>query len=64
MKESNGLLQTDGKRPDGLILLPWRKGRCLVWNITIVNIIAASYFTAISTEAGSAAQLAASHKEI
>ena len=28
-KEPNGLLRTDGKRPDGLTLLPWREGRYL-----------------------------------
>ena len=57
-KEPNGLLRTDRKRPDGLTLLPWREGRCLVWDVTIINTIAAS------TEAGSAAEFAASRKEV
>ena len=63
-KEPNGLLRTDGKRPDGLTLLPWREGRCLVRDVTIVNTIAASYLTSTSTEAGSAAELAALRKEV
>ena len=64
MKTPNGLLQTDGKRSDGLTLLPSREGRCLIRNVTIVNIIAASFLTVTSTEAGSAAEFAASRKEV
>ena len=63
-KEPNGLLRTDGKQPDGLTLLPWRESRCLVWDVTIINTIAASYLTATSTEAGSAAEFAASCKKV
>ena len=63
-KKPNGLLRTDGKRPDGLTLSPWREGRCLVWDVTIVNTIAASYLIATSSEAGSVAEFAASHEEV
>ena len=35
-KEPAGLVRTDGKRPDGLTLIPWREGRCLSWDVTIV----------------------------
>ena len=28
-KEPTGLLRSDGKRPDGVTLIPWAKGRCL-----------------------------------
>ena len=59
-KEPNGLLRTDGKRPDGPTLLPWGEGRCLVWDVTIINTIGASYLTVTSTKAGNAAELAAS----
>ena len=62
-KESNGLLRPDGKRHDGLTLLLWRDGRCLVWNVTIVNTKAASYLAATSAKASSVAELAASRKE-
>ena len=27
IKEPNGLARADGKRPDGLTLVPWREGR-------------------------------------
>ena len=29
-KEPVGLLRADGKRPDGLTLIPWHAGRCLI----------------------------------
>jgi len=29
-REPRGLLRSDGKRPDGLTLIPWREGRCLI----------------------------------
>ena len=29
IKEPTGLDRTDGKRPDGLTLVPWQSGRCL-----------------------------------
>ena len=28
-KEPTGLLRGDGKRPDGLTLVPWQAGKCL-----------------------------------
>jgi hypothetical protein len=28
------LSRDDGKRPDGLTLIPWATGRCLVWDFT------------------------------
>ena len=33
-KESSGLLD-DGKRPDGLTLVPWQNGWCLTWDATV-----------------------------
>ena len=42
-KEPAGLMRTDGKRPGGLTLIPWRKGRCLIWNATVADTTAASY---------------------
>jgi len=31
LKEPSGLLRTDGKRPDGVTLLPWKQGKCATW---------------------------------
>ena len=34
-KEPSGLLRSDGKRPDGLTLIPWKNGRCVTWDVTV-----------------------------
>jgi hypothetical protein len=34
--EPNGLSPDDGKRPDGMALVPWIKGQPLVWDVTVV----------------------------
>ena len=33
-KEPVGLVRTDGKRPDGLTLIPWQVGKPLTWDVT------------------------------
>ena len=35
--EPTGLSRTDGKRPDGITLTPWRRGLSLLWDATIVS---------------------------
>jgi hypothetical protein len=62
-KEPHGLLRTDGKRPDGLTLIPWREGRCATWDVTVCHTTAASYLEASSTTTASAAEAAAKRKE-
>jgi hypothetical protein len=62
-KEPTGLVRSDGKRPDGLSLIPWREGRCLVWDVTVADTTAASYLHSTSVTAGSAAESAARRKE-
>jgi hypothetical protein len=63
IKEPQGLLRSDGKRPDGLTLIPWRDGRCATWDVTVTDTMATSYLHATSRTAGSAAEAAASRKE-
>jgi len=41
--EPKGLDRHDGKRPDGLTLVPWERGRCLVFDSTIVDTMADTY---------------------
>ena len=36
-KEPSGMSRTDGKRPGGLTLIPWQRGKSLVWDVTVVN---------------------------
>ena len=64
-REPAGLLRSDGKRPDGLTLIPWREGRCLVWDVIVIvaDTTAASYLPSTSISAGSAAELAAVRKQ-
>jgi len=30
-----GLFRSDGKRPDGLTLVPWQSGKSLCWDVTV-----------------------------
>jgi hypothetical protein len=61
-KEPNGLFRSDGKRPDGLTLIPWREGRCLCWDVTVICPLAASYLPSACGASGSVAELAADRK--
>ena len=62
-KEPSGLFRTDGKRPDGLTLVPWQSGRSLCGDVTVTCPLAESYVTGSAREAGAAAELATSRKE-
>jgi hypothetical protein len=62
VKEPQGLSRTDGKRPDGLTLIPWRSGRCLTWDVTVIDTFADSYLAQTSTVQGSASEIAAERK--
>ncbi|CAG9131822.1 unnamed protein product [Plutella xylostella] len=57
--EPPGLSRTDGKRPDGLTLVPWERGRSLLWDATCVSTFAASHLAGTARVAGSAAENAA-----
>ena len=61
-KEPVGLIRADGKRPDGITLVPWREGRSITWDVTIADTVADSYLAATSTAAGAAAEAAAVRK--
>jgi len=62
VKEPQGLNRTDGKRPDGLTLVPWHCGRSATWDVTVVHTLAASYIQQSATDAGSAAAAASERK--
>ena len=42
MLEPRGLYRTDGKRPDGVTIIPWEMGKQLVWDVTVVDALAPS----------------------
>ena len=62
VREPPGLSRSDGKRPDGLTLFPWKEGRSLVWDFTCVDTLAPSYISQTSKEAGKAANQAEKRK--
>jgi hypothetical protein len=62
IKEPTGLSRTDGKRPDGVTIIPWSRGRCLAWDVTVPDTFAASYVHLTAEDAGAAAEKAARNK--
>ena len=42
-KEPPGLLRDDGKRPDGMTMIPWTSGKPVTWDVTVVSPLAQSY---------------------
>ena len=63
VKEPAGLSRTDGKRPDGVTLVPWQAGRSAAWDVTVIDTLATSYLASTSVTPGSAAEIAAARKE-
>jgi len=61
-KEPSGLFRSDGKRPDGLTLVP-SSGKALCWDVTITCPLADAYIIAAARESDTAAELAASRNE-
>ena len=43
MLEPSSFSREDGKRPDSLTILPWANGRCLIWDVTCPDTLAASH---------------------
>ena len=62
VKKPTGLSRSDGRRPDGLILIPWQNGESLTWDVTVATTLADSYVNASANSAGGAAEMAASRK--
>ena len=62
-KEPVGLLRSDGKRPHGVTLVPWQSGKSLCWDATVTCPLAESYVDRAASEAGAAAEMAATRKE-
>jgi hypothetical protein len=60
--EPSGLCTADDRRPDGVSLIPWSKGKCLIWDFTCPDTLAPSHLSSTSTTVGSAAYLAEKNK--
>jgi hypothetical protein len=64
VREPVGLFRNDGKRPDGMTLIPWRAGKSLLWDITIVHPLSMSYIRDAIKEQGKVAHQAELRKII
>ena len=60
--EPAGLWGSDGKRPDGMTIIPWSRGRLLVWDATCCDVFAASHIGAAVSEPGAVAAKAEDKK--
>lgn len=60
--EPKGLCRIDGKKPDGLSLIPWSHGKALIWDVTVVDTLAPSYIYLSSKTSGSVADHAERRK--
>ena len=50
--EPSGLYRSDGKRPDGATIIPWQKGKILVWDATCPDTLATSHLSLAIREGG------------
>ena len=62
--EPPGLVRTDGKRPDGVTMIPWRNGKPIVWDATCPDTLARSYRCQATSRAGAVADLAEERKSV
>jgi len=53
-----GISRNDGKRPDGMTLIPWSRGKSILWDVTIRDTLAPSYLSLAASKAGAVADLA------
>ena len=63
-REPLGLCRKDGKRPDGVTLFPYKQGKCLLWDATIVDTLADTYVSTNSKTSRKAAERAEKSKMI
>ena len=61
--EPSGLFRSDGRRPDGASIVPWKEGKILVWDATCPDTLAPSYVSIASAEAGAVAREAEHRKQ-
>jgi hypothetical protein len=62
-REPVGLVAADGKRPDGVTLVPWNRGKSLAWDATCPDTFATSHISSTSQLAGAAANAAETNKK-
>jgi hypothetical protein len=60
--EPQGIDRGDGKRPDGITIVPYKNGRCLVWDATCVDTFSATNIIASAVTPATAAGQAEERK--
>ena len=60
--EPAGICRSDGKRPDGATVMPWKSGLVLVWYSTCSDTFALSHLQLAAREAGAVADQAEQRK--
>ena len=60
--EPSGLYRSDGKRLDGVSIVPWKCGQLPVWDVTCPDTFALSYSTISAQQVGAVAQQAEEKK--
>ena len=61
-KEPYGLARSDGKRPDGVTMMPWECGRPLIWDATCSDTYAQTYLPLATNRSRAVADSAESRK--
>ena len=61
-REPRNFLRDSELRPDGLTLIPWKEGKCLIWDVTVADTYAATYVSETSVKAGEVAARLAAYK--
>ena len=56
--EPQGLFRSDGRRPDGASLVPWKSGQLIAWDATCRDSFAPSYRSSSTHSPGAVADLA------
>jgi len=62
IREPSGLVFGTALRPDGATLIPWVRGKCLAWDATTPDTLAASHINSTGCVTGSAAMSASQEK--
>jgi hypothetical protein len=61
-REPLGLSPNDDRRPDGITVIPWTRGKCAIWDFTCPDTMAPSHVATTSVTVGAAATTAARTK--
>jgi len=62
VKEPVSLIRQDGKRPEGVTLLPWARGKPLAWDITVPDTYAESHLQDTACRPGATADKMTANK--